>query len=230
TIPDECCEPVDPPQAGPEANLKNRFISLQGSHPDKLTALRVTLTSLQHPNPPNDPGRPPINFSAFEGQYRWVGPAVEYREGTAPQPAFLAARLQCTPYYTDWAAVGLVHVYGAEIMPSSLYLVQAIEQDCDINGGDSNYSASLTLGTSRWGDVESPFNPPSSQSQPDAIDIVSLVNKFKNLAGAPTKVYALLQPAILDPSDEINALDIVSGVDSFKNFAYPYTGIVACAP
>jgi hypothetical protein len=123
-----------------------------------------------------------------------------------------------------------VHVYGAEIMPSSLYLVQAIEQDCDINGGDSNYSASLTLGTARWGDVESAFNPPSPLSQPSAIDIAGLVNKFKGMPGAPMKVYALLQPAILDPSDEINALDIVSGVDSFKNFAYPYTGIVACAP
>ena len=123
-----------------------------------------------------------------------------------------------------------MHVYGAEIMPSSLYVVQAIEPDCDINGGDSNYSASLTLGTSRWGDVDPPFNPPSPQSQPDGIDIVGLVNQFKGVPGSPTKVYTLLQPAILDPSHEINALDILSGVDAFRELAYPYTGIVACPP
>jgi len=86
------------------------------------------------------------------------------------------------------------------------------------------------LGTSRWGDVDPPYNPPSTQSQPDAIDIVGLVNKFKDLTGAPTKVYALLQPAILDPSDPINALDIVSAVDAFKGFPYAYTGVVACPP
>ena len=230
TIPDECCEAADPPQAGPEANPKNRFISLQGSHPDKLTALRVTLTSLQHPDPPNDPTHPPRDFSAYEGGYRWVGSPVEYLEGITPQPTFFAARLQCTPYYTDWAAVGLVHVYGAEIMPSSIYAVQAIEQDCDINGGESNYSASLNLGTGRWGDVVSPFNPPSPQIQPNSIDIVGLVNKLRGVPGAPTKLYAQLQPAILDPSDEISALDIVSVVDAVKAFAYPYSGIVACPP
>lgn len=224
------CEPVNPPQAGPGTDLKNRFISLQGSNPGKLTALRVKLTSLQHPDPPNEPSRPPTDFSAFEGEYRWVGPPVEYREGLDPQPTFIAAQLQCAPYFTDWSTVGLVNVYGAEIIPSSLYHVQAIEQDCDISGGESNYSAALPLGTSRWGDVDPPFNPPSTQSQPDVIDIVGLVNKLKDLTGAPTKVYALLQPAILDPSGEINAFDIVSGVDALKGFAYPYTGIVACPP
>jgi hypothetical protein len=231
TIPDECCEPVNPPQDGPVANLKNRFISFQGSNPGKLTALRVKLTSLQHPDPPNLPGREPTDFSAYEGEYRWVGSPVEYREGTAPQPTFIAARLQCAPYYTDWSTAGLVNVYGPEIMPSSLYHVQAIEQECDVNGGESNYSVSLTLGTARWGDVVPPFSPPSP-GQPNAIDIVGVVNKLKALTGAPTKVYTMLQPAIVNlaNNNEINALDIVSVVDALKGFAYPYTGIVACPP
>ena len=230
TIPDECCEPVNPPQAGPAANLKNRFISFQGSNPGKLTALRVRLTSLQHPDPPNLPGREPTDFSAHENQVRWVGAPVEYLERTSPQPTFLAAKLQCTPYYRDWSTVGLVHVYGAEIMPSSLYHLQAIEPECDVKGGETNYSTSLTLATARWGDVDPPFNPPSTQSQPDTIDIVGLVNKFKDLTGAPTKVYARLQPAILDPGNGVNALDILSAVDAFKGFPYAYTGIVACPP
>jgi len=230
SIPDECCEPVDAPQAGPEAELKNRFITLQESHPDKLIALRVTLTSLQHPNPPNDLIHPPRDFSAYQGGYRWVGPPVEFPEGHDPQPSFRAARLQCTPYYTDWASVGLVHVYGPEIMPSSIYSVQAIEQDCDINGEESEYSAPLILSTARWGDVAPPFNPPSTQNQPDGIDVVGLVSKFKSVAGAPTKVYSALQPAIVNLAGEISALDILSGVDAFRGFAYPYTGIVACPP
>jgi hypothetical protein len=112
-------------------------------------------------------------------------------------------------------------------MPSSQYVVQAIEQDCDINGGESNYSASLTLVTGRWGDVTPPFNPPSTQNQPDGIDIVGLVSKFKSVPGSPTKVYSVLQPAIVNLTDEISALDILSSVDAFRGFAYPYTGIVA---
>jgi hypothetical protein len=130
----------------------------------------------------------------------------------------------------DWTTAGLVHVYGPEIMPSSLYEVQAIEQDCDVQAGESDYSAALPLGTSRWGDVDEPFNPPSDTKQPDGLDIARLVDKFKNLPGAPPKVSAQLQPAVLDPSEKISALDIASTVDAFKGKAYPYTGIVNCPP
>lgn len=229
-IPDECCDPAAPPSAEPAGTAKNRFISLQGGNPGRLTALRVKLTSLQHPNPPNAPSYPARDFSAFEGQYRWVGPPIVYPEGQTPTPTFTAARLQCVPYYADWAAVGLVHVYGPEIMPSSLYHVQAIEPECDIHGGESDYSPALTVVTSRWGDVDVPFNPPSDAAQPDALDITGLVNKFKGVPGALQKARAQLQPAVLDPSDEINALDIVSAVDAFNGKAYPYTGIVNCPP
>jgi len=62
------------------------------------------------------------------------------------------------------------------------------------------------------------------------LDITSLVNKFKNVIGAQSKVYEKLQPAILDLGVAINALDIVSAVDAFKSMAYPYTGIDACPP
>jgi len=230
TIPDDCCEPVDPPLAGPDANLKNRYISLVGSNAGRLTALRVSLTSLQHPDPPNLPAYPPTDFSAHEGEYRWVGPPADFPEGNTPQPTFRAAALQCTPYYTDWAVEGVVHVFGAEVMPSSIYHVQAIDSDCDIHGGGGNYSAALPLATARWGDLELPFNPPSTTNQPDALDITSLVNKFKSAMGAPTKAYAQMQPAILQPNAAINALDVVSAVDAFKKRAYPYSGIEACPP
>ncbi len=229
-IPDECCEPVLPPQAEPAGTAKNRYLSVQGDDPGKLTALRVKLISMQHPDPPNAPNRPPHGFSAFEGQYRWVGPPGVYRERVNPTPKFTAARLQCVPYFMDWTTAGLVHVYGPEIIPSSLYHVQAIERDCDIQGGECNYSAALPLGTSRLGDMDVPFNPPSDTTQPDGLDIAGRVDKFKGVSGAAQKVRAQLQPALLDPSDEINALDIVATVDAFKGKAYPYTGIVDCPP
>jgi hypothetical protein len=229
-IPDECCEPVLPPQAEPAGTAKNRYVSVQGDNPGRLTALRVRLTSLQHPNPPNPPSHPPRDFSAFEGQYRWVGPPTVYREEQVPTPTFTAARLQCVPYYTDWAAVGLLQVYGPEIMPSSLYDVQAIEADCDVHGAESNYSPALTVVTSRFGDVDVPFSPPSATTQPDGLDITGLVNKFKGVVGAIKKVRAHLQPAVLDPGKGINALDIVTAVDAFLGKAYPYTGIVDCPP
>jgi hypothetical protein len=51
----------------------NRFLSfsLPSNIAGQSTALRVELTSLHHPNP-LPPGPPPPDFSAFEGQFRYV--------------------------------------------------------------------------------------------------------------------------------------------------------------
>ena len=55
-----------------------------------------------------------------------------------------------------------------------------------------------------------------------------MVNKFKNVAGAPVKSIAQLQPNLPELNADINALDIVAVVDAVKEFAYAFGGPCAC--
>ena len=86
----------------------------------------------------------------------------------------------------------------------------------------------VTMYTRRSGDVEGPYNPPATSTQPNSLDIASLVNKFKNVAGAPVKSIAQLQPNLPELNADLSALDIVAVVDAVKQFAYPFGGPCAC--
>jgi hypothetical protein len=141
----------------------------------------------------------------------------------------LAARLQCTPYYGDWKSKGPIWVVGAEIMPSSTYSVQAYAASClGSEATCTNVSAPVTMYTRRSGDVEAAYNPPATVAQPDAIDLTQVVNKFKNVVGAPVKCRAQLQPNVPELNADLNALDIVAVVDAVKQFAYAFRGPCAC--
>jgi len=216
----------NPPLPEPNVTKKNRFISFIPTNPLKQTALRIKLTSLHHPVPPYTGGNI-SNFSLYEGQYRWVGPPAVYRESQSDNRTFKAATLQCGPYYTDWGNISLLNIYGAEIVPSSIYDVQAIETGCNTNS-PACYSPSLNIGTSRWGDVVNPFNPPSPSTQPDFADISAITNKFKSLTGAPLKVQAKLQPKIINLTINVNFADISADVNAFKGFPYPYKIDTSC--
>ncbi len=197
-------------------------------------AIRVTLVSLHHVNPPYSGGSS-IPFSSFEGQVRWVGPPAQYVESISTGTPFKAASLQCTPYYQDWSTVGLVHVFGSGITPSSTYRVQVLASSCQgIEDHCTAVSSPLSVATTRWGDVESPYNPPSTTTQPDLGDVASLVNKFKSVLGAPIKARALLvgDDAFGNISPATLGLDLGFGhiaacVDAFKGKPYPHT-IQAC--
>ncbi len=187
-------------------------------------AVRVRLTSLHHPDPPNAACCPAPDFSAFESEDRWVGPPRGVAESNDDPSAgsFIAAELQCEPHYrNDWSAFGPIHVAGAEIVPSSQYLVHTVYDTGIVSLG------SAMVSTARWGDIVPPFIPPAA-SQPDGIDIVSLVNKFKGLSGAPSKAVAQLQPNVPDLNVNVLALDITECVNAFKSFAYGYSGLCAC--
>jgi hypothetical protein len=82
--------------------------------------------------------------------------------------------------------------------------------------------------TRRSGDVEVPFNPPSTTTQPDVTDVAQLVNKFKSLPGAPIKAVSQLQPNLPELNADINALDIVAVVDAVKQRAYAFGGPCPC--
>jgi len=230
-IPDECCAPTAAPLVDTVSTKRVRFLRMRGGDPGRLTALRVKLVSLQDPVPPNAPESPPHDLSAWEGQVRWVGPPVDAPEGEFSVPSFRTASLQCTPHFMDWSTESWIEVYGKEIVPSSLYEIQTIEDTCAGSLGDEGlYSAPTQARTTRWGDVVFPFNPPDPTTQPDFTDISSIVDKFKNVTNAPVKARAMLQPSLPDVNAQVSFLDISACVDAFKGIAYPFFDLPTCPP
>jgi hypothetical protein len=203
---------------------KTRFISF--TNPNAVeTAIRVKLTSLHHVVPPYTGGAS-VPFTAFEGQYRWVGPPAQYIESTAQPIPFYASFLQCTPHYRNWSTVGLLHVSGTEVVPSSLYDVQTFAASCQGNeAACTAISAVVQFATTRWGDVEAPYQPPDPTQQPNVADISALVNKFKSALGAPIKVRALLTPSLLTSQMGVDVAfnQISACVDAFKGTPYPFS-------
>ena len=94
------------------------------------------------------------------GCVRYVGPPFTYLE-SRDSPGignYKAARLQCTPECRDdWSSIGVTHVVGSEIVPSSTYELQVLASSCA--GSEStcaDVSCPITLTTSRGGDVSAP--------------------------------------------------------------------------
>ncbi len=206
-------------------------------------AIEVTMVDLMNPVPPNLPQFPPPNFSAFEagagctdpaGCARWVGRPGTFYETQGPPLSgpYRAARLQCSPFYWDWAtetAVNPIVVVGAEIIPSSAYSVRTYGTTCKgVEAGCDDVSDPVSMYTRRTGDVDAEYNPPSATNQPNAIDVAQLVNKFKGLMGSPDHYRAQLQANLPELNASINALDIVAAVDAVKGFAYAFSGPCPC--
>jgi hypothetical protein len=166
---------------------------------------------------------------------RWVGPPLGYLESN-DNPGignYRVSRLQCAPFYYDWTTEpfdGLVNVIGAEIVPSSTYTLQSYGSDCKGNEGSCiNVSVPVNLTTRRAGDIAAPFQAPGPPlTQPNAVDVANAVNKFRNLAGAPSKVIAQVQPNFPDPNSDFNAIDVVTVVDNVRGFGYTYSGPCVC--
>ena len=220
-------EVLEPPTADPSNIDKTRFISFVLGGGTAESALRVRLISLHHVMPPYT-GGPSVPFLSFEGEVRWVGPPVAYQETNSNPATFFAAHLLCTPHYQDWSTVGLLHVTGSAITPSSVYEVETVAASCmGAEEGCTAVSAPLEIGTTRWGDVETPYNPPSLTVQPDLADVSALVNKFRNAPGAPIKARALLVGGdafgVIDIATEFSFIHIAGCVDAFRGRPYPHT-------
>jgi len=207
------CAGLAAAQPEPKAILKSRYLSLAPSNTGLVTAMRMILTNLPSP------------FSDFNGQIRWVGPPQLFAEGPGSAVTYYASLLQCEPHYADWGAIGLLHVYGPEVVSGADYEFAAVQCDPSV---ESNFSAPLLASTGRWGDVAEPFHEDSPSTQPDALDVVGMVSKFKGVPGAPIMARADLYPNT--PDQEINALDITLCVDAIKGAAYPFAGPVDCPP
>ncbi len=234
-IPDDCEGGAPPsPVADPSGINKVRFISFSVPGGPGGTALRVKLTSLHHVSPPYT-GDPTVAYTAFEGQSVYVGPPQTWVESSASGTPFKSAVTRCTPFYHDWTTEGLLHVRGSAIVPSSLYHVENLAASCNgvegsaacVSGGPS-VSGQLAIATTRWGDVMNPFNPPSTTVQPNFTDVAGLIDKFKDVLGAPIKARTLISPNdafgnINDATMSVNVgfTHIAACVDAFKGKAYP---------
>lgn len=222
----------DPITPDPSGLGKTRFISfLLPVTGTGETAVRVRLASLHHVVPPYT-GGPSVPFTSFEGQVRWVGPPGEYLESNSSGTLFYSSQLQCTPHYRDWSTVGLLHVTGSAIVPSSIYEVENVAASCmGAEASCAAVSAPLSVVTTRWGDVETPYNPPSASTQPDLGDVSALVNKFRSAPGAPIKARALLVGidgiGTIDIATEFSFIHIAACVDAFRGRPYPHS-VASC--
>lgn len=195
----------------------NRYLAIEPGNAGEQTAIRVRLASL-------------LQTNGVEGEFRWVGPASSYPDPQGPGPSFMAGPLQCTPHFADWGAMGTVYVHGAEIMPFSSYDVQLLHEDCASGMNDpAVYSPAISVPTAVWGDVVAPHGTLANpNSQPNFLDISSLVAKFQKLAGSVEKPRGQLQPNAVDPSNNVDFADISVDVDAFRGEDYPFSGPVAC--
>ncbi len=239
-VPDECeCQAPAVPVAetlslvGDPVSTKNRFLSFTAGDPAASSlgkrersggtsqAVRVTFTTLPEP------------FDVWDGAELWVGLPSEVSESGAvvdPQdapkgtPTFRAARLQCEPAYTDWAALGVVHVFHEGIVPEGLYSIQVIDGNATCKPGlESNYSDSLSLTTALWGDTITDFSttpPGPPNATVDIIDATAIIARFVSAPEAIGKARADLEPNCLDLV--INITDVSASIAGFQGLSYPF--------
>jgi hypothetical protein len=226
------CNPPPALEPEPAGFGKNRFISFEvNGDGSNSSALRVRLTSLHHPVPPPS-GGPSPDFSALEGEFRYVN---LFRDGqndpifdcpdSVPHPQYKCARLSCTPEYRNWAgelAGAVLHVTGEHVAPSSMYDVAFLPGGCA--GAEETCglaSPNLAVSTVRWGDVD-------ASGTANAMDIARVVDKVAARAGSLPEYRCLLEPRDPNPtSKNVTAMDLARIVDAVKGAPYPF-GMAEC--
>lgn len=202
------------------------------------TAIRVELTSLHHPlNPPA--GSP--DFSAFEGEYRYVRAFVDGGNNpvfacgdTAPHDAYTCATLGCEPEYRDWAAIlggEDLHLTADTIVPSSDYSAVVLAASClGIEESCAAASDEIALITERWGDVAAGGGSPPDGST-NVIDIGTIVDKVKGTAASLAEARCWLkQPSSSPVTTPINVIDVGHAIDAVKGLPYPANFTITSCP
>lgn len=251
--PSVCLAPADPLLPDSTGLPSSRAVSIRipASSWGIFRAIRVRLKRLYIDSTEDPITGCPVrttqpDLSAFDGEIRWVGPPHAFPENAVPpQPDFIASELQCCPYFRDWAPdslidefgpdidAGLIHLYGKEVVPCSVYEVQALDPCCTDLQDESCYTTITTIETSDWGDV---WPPQNVVGQPSFIDISKVVDKYKSVAfdpgppvaGAPRKVGAMLHGNVPPLNDSVSFLDINLAVDAYKTIPYKEQGPTSC--
>lgn len=219
---------------------RNRILSVQGGNPGLPTAMRVRFVNL------------PIPFDVLNGTSMWAGPPIEIcgnsgqnasvapadcgpAQGSPPDqpgPTSFFSLLQCDPFYVDWSQFGVVNIHHQNIVPSSIYEIQSISDNCEPLD-ESSFSEPLTVITSLWGDVVkdctiSPCPPPDG-SVDIVTDVTAILDSFRNTPGAPSKSRTDIEPAPLD--FKINFTDVTLCLGAFSGAEYPFDPLpFPCGP
>jgi len=211
-----------------EYSVKPRYFIIHPENVDSNHGYAVKLVSLHHPvRPAAGSPYPPADFTAFEGQVRWVGPVTNYTMSPSiPQHVFPASQLQCVPYFsTTWNGQPLA-VFGAEVIPDSVYELKGFHPDC--TDFDSCGWTVGTYRTGRWADVVPPFEGDEPGSQPNLGDVSAMLDRFRTTFGCATKSQTQLYANLPDPMRKVDFADIALSVDAFRGYAYPYPGPTSC--
>ncbi|MCH7591510.1 MAG: hypothetical protein IH989_01850 [Planctomycetes bacterium] len=215
-VPDECQCPPSPLSREALPTPKNRFLTLSETNAGQQIARRVTFVDLPRP------------FDLWNGSEMWVGPtSVVSESGAAVAPVagvanFNVARLQCTPHYADWNALGTVHVFHEGIVPGGIYRVDAIDAICD-PGDPASFSATIGQTTAIWGDTLldlSSVPPAPPEGVVNIVDALGVLGRFSSAPGAIIKVRADLEPACVDL--KINVTDVLASLAGFMGLPYPF--------
>jgi len=153
------------------------------------------------------------------GDIWWAG--AEQNVPNSPNPGLRGAPLVCAPTPSNaqiWTS-GVLHLFGAAIAPGAAYHVRM----CDASG--TVCSDPLLVATGEWGDVIRGFG---GASQPNFADINSIVQKFSNVAAAPSTPRADLvgagNPGLPNtPNQVTNFADVSADVSAFSGFGFPFT-------
>jgi len=202
-----------------DACPKSRYLSfrmdaIQAVGCNELHAVRVTFVDL--------PG-----FEQFNGETRWLSAPSPYPEIFAGE-TFNGATLQCDPHFDHFGAAGLIHVFGAGVIPGAVYEVQTVDTSCTDLNDPTCFSAPLVVQTGKWGDIVEWIWYPGGPMQPDFQDIAAVVRSFMGTPGAPIKARVQLRPNVPDPNASIDFRDIAEAVSAFVTGVYPYDGPTGC--
>jgi hypothetical protein len=113
-------------------------------------------------------------------------------------------------------------------VPNSEYEVRFADAACLQSGQESCMTAPVVLRTTRWGDVAGPFYGFGSTSQPNPVDFITIIDKFRDLASAAHYTQARIEGNDLDPTRHVNFSDISACIQAYRNFPYDYAGPPAC--
>jgi hypothetical protein len=221
--------------AGP-ACQKSRFITLDPADIGGPSAIRVTLTSLHRPDPAYLVPPPDGNFSAFEGEVRWVGPVATCLDSAPFQTTYRCATLQCEPYYSDWTVdLGgeFLHVFGAAVVPSSRYEVAQLPDACTgVEDSCADVRPEPAVTTGRWADIFAPYQVPgvTSVRQPNVTDLTVMLRRLGGLTDFLTRPRALLAGNEFTPGQAPNVNEVILIVDAIKGEGFPYAGPSSCSP
>jgi cysteine-rich repeat protein len=207
---------------------KNRYISFIPQNSGKQTALRVTLKTL------------PLGFEAFEDRTVWVSSPKDIcetssvSEGDCVLSKFKAAQLQTgtqcsTPYYADWGTLGLVNIFGSEIVPNSVYEIQVIEEGCNPDNPNC-YSAPIEVKTGKFGKIlpdNENANPLTWNGQVQIADALETIKAFSNSPDKLTKARTEIEYEVIDNMANIG--DTVQVLKAFSGLSYSsHQGITNC--